>query len=61
MEIEPHFLDSYFDQASEDDELKCKCQKEIAQHEYYISAENFYDICLRVLSESISNKISLLF
>ncbi|AZS14669.1 RES domain-containing protein [Paenibacillus lutimineralis] len=61
METESHFLDSYFDQASEDDELKCKCQKDIAQNAYYISDDNFSDICIRILSESISNKIHYCF
>ncbi|WP_433921028.1 RES family NAD+ phosphorylase [Paenibacillus taichungensis] len=61
MEIESHFLNSYFDQVGKDDELNCKCQKEIAQNEYYISEDNFFEISLRAISESISKKIHYCF
>ncbi|MEK5504682.1 RES family NAD+ phosphorylase [Paenibacillus sp. FSL P4-0113] len=61
MEIESHFLDSYFDQADKDDELMCVCEKEIAENEYYISEDDFFEISLIVLSESISKKIHYCF
>lgn len=61
MEIELPFLNSYFDQAGEDDELQCGCQKAIAKNEYYISKDTFLEISLRALSESISKKIHYCF